>query len=124
MDIRPTGNVVQPAISMPDRSTPAPETTSAPAPAMAPSVAAAAVQQPDPATNLARVTQAVKDLNKSMEALSQGLEFSVDTDTDKTVVKVIDQQTREVIRQMPTQEALDIAKAIDRMQGLLIKQKA
>jgi flagellar protein FlaG len=40
------------------------------------------------------------------------------------VVKVIDQQTKEVIRQVPTQEVLEISKAIDRAQGLLIRQQA
>ncbi|MFC6521248.1 flagellar protein FlaG [Undibacterium arcticum] len=40
------------------------------------------------------------------------------------MVKVVDQRTQEVIRQMPSPEALEIAKALDKMQGLLIRQKA
>ena len=40
------------------------------------------------------------------------------------IVKVVDRETREVLRQMPTQEALEIAKALDRTQGLLIKLEA
>jgi flagellar protein FlaG len=44
------------------------------------------------------------------------------------VVKVIDQDTREVVRQMPSKEALEIAKSIDKlqekMQGVLISQTA
>src|SRR4051794_39130810 len=106
MDIRPTGNILQPGLGMPDRSAPVAEASSAPAPAVAPAVVAAAVQQPDPAATLAQVTQAVKDINKSMG--SQGLEFTLDEDTHETIVKVIDQQTKEVIRQMPTKEALEI----------------
>ncbi|MFD2272939.1 flagellar protein FlaG [Undibacterium arcticum] len=39
------------------------------------------------------------------------------------MVKVVDQRTQEVIRQMPSPEALEIAKALDKMQGLLIRQK-
>ncbi|HEX7633662.1 MAG TPA: flagellar protein FlaG, partial [Noviherbaspirillum sp.] len=45
-------------------------------------------------------------------------------DTDRPVVKVVDQQTKTVIRQIPTEETLEIAKALDRVQGLLIRQKA
>lgn len=73
---------------------------------------------------LDQVTQAVADLNKSPQAQSQGLEFSIDQDSKRTVVKLIDQSTKEVLRQFPTQEALQMAKAIDKTQGMLIQQKA
>jgi len=68
--------------------------------------------------------ESLREINKSMQALSQELEFSIDPDTDRTIVKVIDQRTQEVIRQMPSAEALEIAKALDRLQGLLIRQQA
>lgn len=83
-----------------------------------------AVKRSAPAPSMDQVKQAVEDINKSMKSLSQGLEFSIDTDTKQNVVKVIDPQTQEVIRQMPTQEALDIAKALDQVLGKLIKAKA
>lgn len=70
------------------------------------------------------VRQAVSDINKAMQFMSRELEFSVDTDSKRTIVKVIDQQTREVIRQMPTEEALEIGKALEKVQGLLIHQTA
>lgn len=37
---------------------------------------------------------------------------------------MIDRQTKEVLRQMPSEEALAIAHALDKLQGLMIKQKA
>ena len=40
------------------------------------------------------------------------------------MVKIIDQHTREVVRQIPSVEALEIAKSIDKMRGLLISQTA
>lgn len=69
------------------------------------------------------VRQALKDINASMRAMSRDLEFSLDPESDRVIVRVVDQQTKEVIRQMPTKEALEIAKAIDRSQGLLISQR-
>lgn len=83
----------------------------------------AAIQQPDQAPSLPQVVQAVQNINKTMQILAPNLEFSVDTDSNRTIVKVVDQQTKEVIRQMPSTEALEIAKALDRVQGLLIRQK-
>jgi len=40
------------------------------------------------------------------------------------VVKVIDQETKEVLRQIPTKEALEIAKSFDTAKGFLISQSA
>lgn len=71
-----------------------------------------------------QVDEAVANINKSLQTLSQDLVFSVDEDSNRTIVKVVDQKTKEVIRQMPTPEALEIAKALDKVKGLLIKQTA
>jgi flagellar protein FlaG len=40
------------------------------------------------------------------------------------VVKVVDTETDQVIRQIPSEEMLAIARNIDRLQGLLVKQEA
>jgi flagellar protein FlaG len=56
---------------------------------------------------------------------AQGLEFSIDDDSHRTIVKVIDQHTKEVLRQIPTPEALQIAKAIDsHTASFLVNQEA
>jgi flagellar protein FlaG len=63
-------------------------------------------------------------LNKEISRVSQSLRFSVDQQTGKTVIKVLDSSTDEVIRQIPSEEALNISQALDRLQGLLLKGKA
>jgi flagellar protein FlaG len=73
---------------------------------------------------LGQVTDAVNAINRSMTTQARGLEFSVDADSRRTVVKVIDSQTGELIRQIPTVETLEIAHALDQAQGLLIRQQA
>jgi hypothetical protein len=45
---------------------------------------------------------AVKKLNESMPPSAQSLEFSIDEDSKDIVVKVIDQSTKEVVRQIPS----------------------
>ncbi|MGK5068980.1 flagellar protein FlaG [Janthinobacterium sp. AD80] len=72
----------------------------------------------------AQLDQAVSELNQSSQIKTQGLEFSVDEDSQRTVVKVIDQETKEVLRQIPTKEALALAKAFDSAKGSLISQSA
>lgn len=65
---------------------------------------------------------AVGKLNASVHA--QSVEFSIDEDSKRTVVKVVDVATKEIVRQMPTEEALQIAKSLDKAMGLLIRQQA
>ncbi|MHB1188854.1 MAG: flagellar protein FlaG [Thiobacillus sp.] len=68
---------------------------------------------------------AVDSLNQALKQSNKNLEFTVDTETKNPVVKLVDSETGDVIRQYPTEEALSIAKAIDSFQqGMLIKQEA
>lgn len=71
-----------------------------------------------------QVQEAVEQIKEVTDNLAQNLQFSIDEDTGTTVVKILDSQTQEVIRQMPTEEALSIAKALDKVQGLLFDEKA
>lgn len=76
----------------------------------------------EPALDSAQLAEAVKSINMVLQDRTPGLEFAVDADTQRTVVKVVDRDTQEVIRQMPSREALEIAKALDSVTSLLKKQ--
>lgn len=75
------------------------------------------------AAHNAQLTQAVREINQTVQAAARDLEFSVDPETRATVVRVIDHASGEVIRQIPAEETLEIARSLDRLQGLLLKQK-
>ena len=80
-----------------------------------------APQQPTPA----ELKQALDSLNRTMKQSNKNLEFSVDTDTKKVLVKLVDTETGDVIRQFPSEEALAISRSIEQFQqGLLLKQQA
>lgn len=70
------------------------------------------------------VKKAAAEINKVLERFDNNIQFVVDVDTKESVVKVINAATHEVIRQMPSAEMLAIAKALDKLQGLLIREKA
>jgi flagellar protein FlaG len=74
--------------------------------------------------NAAELNNAVADLNKVAQAASQGVRFSLDEDTGRTVVKVVDTQTDKVLRQIPTVEALKLWRSIEQMQGVMLRDKA
>lgn len=71
-----------------------------------------------------QIKAAVVHINKIVQTLSSDLKFTVDEETGIPVVKVMDTKTQDVIRQIPSEEILSIAQALDRLQGLIIHQKA
>jgi flagellar protein FlaG len=71
-----------------------------------------------------QLQQALKEVQSAIQPVAQDLLFSVDKDTGKTVVKIVDSATDKVIRQIPSEELIAISKALDKLQGLLVKQQA
>ncbi|SER24673.1 flagellar protein FlaG [Nitrosomonas sp. Nm51] len=70
------------------------------------------------------IEQAAEKIKETVNNLAQNLQFSIDDDTGKTVIKVMDAQTQEIIRQIPSQEAISIARTLDKVQGLLLNDEA
>lgn len=112
----------------PERANPGAELAALPVAGRSPAAAVEtvdAVKAKAPPPSQKEVEEAVAKLNKSVQDRAQSLEFSIDGDSHRTIVKVIDQSTKEVLRQIPTPEALQIAKSIDaRTDGLLVDQQA
>lgn len=68
--------------------------------------------------------EAVQKLNEVIKQKNDSLQFSIDEDTDIRLVKLIDLNTKETVRQYPSEEIVNIARAIDKLQGMLVKEKA
>lgn len=93
------------------------------APAELPEVAVKKVAEEQAST--AQLQTAMEGINKALRQSGKSLEFSVDENSRRQVVKVVDTETGDVIRQFPPEEMLAISRSIDSVQqGLLIKQKA
>lgn len=114
-------------MKLPAIANPPPVADSAPVSAVAPAAAtdrdtktASSVTDVDPAA----VQQLADQLSKTIGMTGQQVQFSVDHDTGKTVLRVTDAESGAVLRQIPGDEALSMARILDRMQGLLLRQKA
>ena len=66
------------------------------------------------------VKQATLEINQALKSLNDRLQFSVDSTTDSTVVKLIDGDTGEVLRQIPAEEILRLRAYYKDHQGLLV----
>ncbi|MET3138809.1 flagellar protein FlaG [Undibacterium sp. GrIS 1.2] len=70
------------------------------------------------------------ELKKSVDAINNfinsdnSVNFSIDNDSGKVVIKIVDSQTNTVLRQIPSVEVLAVAKDLAKLQGLLINDKA
>lgn len=71
-----------------------------------------------------KVEAATKSVREFVEPINSNIEFTINDDTGQLVVKIVDRTTKEVIRQIPSQELLSIAKALDSIKGLFVKQSA
>ena len=87
-------------------------------------VQAAVQQTPSAGPSLEQVQQATKQVQQVVQSKASNLTFSVDQGSGKTVVKVMDSETGKVIRQIPSEEMIAMAEALDKMEGMLLKQKA
>jgi|TARA_B110000977_G_scaffold165207_1_gene212218 flagellar protein FlaG len=54
----------------------------------------------------------VNFINHSMQNIQRDLSFSIDADSNRTVIKVLDSKSGSVIRQIPTEQALDMVNRI------------
>lgn len=71
-----------------------------------------------------KLTEAVDKINEMMKQGQQMLTFQLDDESGRMVVRVIDAQSKEVVRQIPSEETLNFAKYVDGLVGLIFNKKA
>ncbi len=54
--------------------------------------------------------ETIRQLNDSLQNVQRNLEFSVDKDAGRIVINVKDKETDEVLRQIPSEEVLELAR--------------
>ena len=82
--------------------------------------------------NVQQYAQATKEVMQVAAQHIQGylkesgrnLNVSVDESTGYYVARVVNPETGEVVRSLPSEETLRIARSIDQMRGMLVNQKA
>lgn len=69
------------------------------------------------------VGKMVERMNERIQHVTRDIRFSVDEDTDKVVVKIIDHHSGEVVRQIPSEELLKLAERLDDLRGMFLKEE-
>ena len=73
----------------------------------------------------AEVVQALSDISQYMQSQTRELQFQLDENISGSIITVLDPETREIVRQIPTEEVIDVARYIaenrpDPLKGLLL----
>ncbi|HLA74679.1 MAG TPA: flagellar protein FlaG [Gammaproteobacteria bacterium] len=83
-----------------------------------------APRQEAPPVRQISLDQAVSAINHYVQNLRRDLQFTIDEQTNRTVIKVIDSETQEVIRQIPQEEVIALAHSLEKAQGLILSAQA
>jgi flagellar protein FlaG len=104
-----------------DKPAVAPQVVSAPA---APAQSETSTSKDsDPGKKSEELEAAVKQMEQFFQSVHRNLEFSIDDKSGKVVVKVIATETGEVVRQLPSAEALKLADSLKNANSLLFDAK-
>lgn len=69
--------------------------------------------------------KAIAKINDFVQQIQRDLQFSIDDESGKTVIKVIDSESKEVIRQIPEEFILEMARSLqDSHEGNLLEVEA
>ena len=66
----------------------------------------------------------INQINDSMTAWATGMRFDMDEDAQRLVVSIVDSKTGDVIRTVPSDAVIQIAKIITKLQGTAVDTKA
>lgn len=69
------------------------------------------------------IEQEIAGLNKWLQSTSSHLKFTLHEDLNEYYVQIINDQTNEVIREVPSKKMMDMAAKIHEMIGLLVDEK-
>ena len=70
------------------------------------------------------MAHAAQQIQGYLKESGRNLSVSVDESTGYYVARVVNPETGEVVRSLPSEETLRIARSIDQMRGMLVNQRA
>ena len=69
------------------------------------------------------VNQAINEIKQQMSDIGRKINFSVDEDLNIVIIKVVNKDTEEIVRQLPSEEVVEIARNIQENKGLIFQEK-
>ena len=76
---------------------------------------------PNPEAQKAQIRKAVEEINK--KANNSEAVFGIHEETNRVTIKIVDKQTKEVIKEFPPDKTLDMISRVWEMAGLMVDEK-
>jgi flagellar protein FlaG len=70
-----------------------------------------------------QIQKAIEQLTKNLSYLNTHLNITLDKKADSLVIKIIDNKTNQVIKEIPPEYMLRIAEAINNLVGIIVSKK-
>jgi len=70
------------------------------------------------------LTEAVENIQSRLEVVGTKLGFSIHGETEDLVVKITNRESGELIRQIPSEEVMELRARLDELVGILFDEKA
>jgi len=67
-----------------------------------------------------KVSEAVGKLNEYVQAIRRELKFSIDEKSGRTVITVLDSETKEIIRQIPPEEVISLSQNLGTKDSVIL----
>ena len=78
-------------------------------------------QQEQPSASAEAVKKAVEEMNKKMA--NSVAQFGIHEETNHITIKIVDKETKKVIKELPPEKTLDMIAKVWEMAGLLVDEK-
>jgi flagellar protein FlaG len=81
-------------------------------------------EQPKDKGQFEELQDTVQELNTLVQKMQREVRFSVDDDSGEMVVKVVDRETEEVVRQIPSEEVVQLRQRLEEAAGAIFRDSA
>lgn len=71
-----------------------------------------------------QLERATDNMNKHVQSLKRDLHFSINEETGETVIKVVDSESQETIRTIPSEEFITVSQQLNKTVGMLLNARA
>lgn len=78
-------------------------------------------EQQKPSVSAEKIKKAVEEMNRKMA--NSEAQFGIHEATNRVTIKIVDKQTKEVIKELPPEKTLDMIAKVWEMAGILVDEK-
>jgi len=81
-------------------------------------------ESPSAPVNRATIDRAVAKVSEVLDVANPRLKIEIDDETERVIVKIVEEESGQVIRQIPPEELLELERYLSGSKGVLLEKQA